>query len=89
MAAAADIELDMDFMDELDALSAVPCDLHDHCELEAEWRIVVSCCAAVFLFCHEHHDALLSLMEKIGAFVCSACGTLVPARTAITIADRI
>lgn len=83
------IELDMDLMEELASLSAIPCDVHKRCGLEAQWYDVLACCADTLLLCQEHQDALESVLKKLTEVECGKCHTLLPSDKAIAITDRL
>lgn len=86
----ADIELDMDLMEELDSLSAIPCDIVQRCGLEAQWYDVLACCGAdTLLLCQEHQDALEAVLKKVPEIICGVCQTVLPSDKAIAIVDRL
>lgn len=86
-----DIELDMDFMAELEELSAIPCDVsaETNCPLEAEWAAVTACCGFILLICQEHYEAMLALMEKKELVMCQRCPTMGSFNIMITSIERL
>jgi hypothetical protein len=84
-----DIELDMDFMAELEELSAIPCDAYAKCGLEALWSARTACCGDVLLLCDEHHEALLSVMEKKILTECGKCHSIGSFNMMISTIERL
>lgn len=61
-----DMGLDIESIEALDFEYAPPCDWNEgDCGKTAEWKMVVSCCGHMFLFCEQHKVTQLMLVEQV------------------------
>lgn len=85
----ADIELDMDFMAEIESLSAIPCDMSE-CEAEAAWQYVAKCCGHTILVCETHHEKIYPrVVNDPRPVYCEICKFLGPLREIFMYIERL
>lgn len=62
--------LDSELIQLLDFDYDLPCDVERFggCDSPAEWKVILSCCGAIVLFCDVHFNAILEKIDGIEEF---------------------
>lgn len=72
--------IEIESVEHLDFEHEEPCDfgkLYEYgCDNVATWRIVISCCGGVILFCQEHVDITLESIAAGYRIKCNFCETV-------------
>jgi hypothetical protein len=87
-------DLDADLLSLLDFEYAPPCEAADPdgtngCDKTAEWKLIVSCCGAVWLLCEEHKELNVNVIAREMVVDCRSCGKSVPGSEIVFAIDRI